>query len=293
MNATSHHDSFRIVVKNSRIFHFSGLALSEVRHWTREIMMTLTVPVIFIAASYLEDLAETGGKEASGDIGALIIGLPSLVISVASNAGYAGVFFLTLLDSAGFPFPSEIILPFAGYLVFRGALQYWSVILCSTVAALLGSSADYYVGRKLGSSLIAGKVTLPYIPVGQLQRGQAWFDKHGPIAVALLRLVPGVRVLISIPAGACKIKPVTFEFYTLLGCLTWNIALVFFLTITGGRYIDGFPAAPVILRLSFSLGLSSETLLRIASACARVKSSSPSIGQRSAFASLSMTPYCS
>jgi len=229
MNATSHHDSFRIVVKNSRIFHFLGLALSEVRHWTREIVIALAVvsPSVFIAASYLEDLAETSGKEASGDIGALIIGLPSHVISMASNAGYAGVFFLTLLDSAGFPFPSEIILPFAGYLVFRGALQYWPVVLCSTVAALLGSSADYYVGRKLGSSLIAGKVTLPYIPVGRLQRVQAWFDKHGPIVVALLRLVPGVRVLISIPAGACKIKPVTFEFYTLLGCLTWNIALVY------------------------------------------------------------------
>jgi len=229
MNAPSHPVSFRIAVKNSRIFRFPGLVLSEIRHWTREIVVALAVvfPVVFIAASYLEDLVETGGKEASGDVGALIIGLPSHVISVASNAGYAGVFFLTLLDSAGFPFPSEIILPFAGYLVFRGSLQYWFVVVCSTVAALLGSSADYYVGRKLGSSLIAGKVRLPHIPVGQLQRVQVWFDRHGPVAVALLRLVPAARVLISFPAGACKVKPVTFEFYTLLGCLAWNIALVY------------------------------------------------------------------
>jgi membrane protein DedA with SNARE-associated domain len=199
------------------------------KHWTREIVIALAVvfPVVFITASYLEDLAETSGKEASGDVGALITGLPSHVISMASNAGYAGVFFLTLLDSAGFPLPSEIILPFAGYLVFRGALQYWPVVLCSTIAALLGSSADYYVGRKLESSLISGKVRLPYIPPGQLQAVQGWFDKHGPVAVALLRLVPAARVLISFPAGACKIKPVTFEFYTLLGCLTWNIALVY------------------------------------------------------------------
>jgi membrane protein DedA with SNARE-associated domain len=180
-----------------------------------------------MAASYLEDLVETGGREASGDVGALITGLSPHMISVASNAGYPGVFFLTLLDSAGFPFPSEIILPFAGYLVFQGTLQYWPVVLCSTVAALLGSSADYYVGRKLGSSLIAGKVRLPYISAGQLQRVQAWFDKHGPVAVALLRLVPAARVLISFPAGACKMKPVTFQFYTLLGCLTWDVALVY------------------------------------------------------------------
>jgi len=229
MNATLPSESFRIVVKNSRIFRFPRLVLSEMRHWTREIMIALAVvfPGIFIAASYLEDLVETGGREASGGFGSFITGLPSHVISVASNAGYAGVFFLTLLDSAGFPFPSEIILPFAGYLVFQGALQYWSVVVCSTFAALLGSSVDYCVGRKLGSSLIAGKVRLPYVPVEQLQRVQVWFDRHGPIAIALLRLVPGVRVLISFPAGACKIKPVTFGFYTLLGCLTWNIALIY------------------------------------------------------------------
>jgi membrane protein DedA with SNARE-associated domain len=228
MNVTSHADSFLIAVKRSSLSRFAGLVAGDMRRWSREIVIALAVvfPVVFMAASYLEDLIETGSKESAGDIGALIAGLPSHVISVASNAGYAGVFFLTLLDSAGFPFPSEIILPFAGYLVFRGALQYWPVVFCSTVAAVLGASADYYIGRKLGGPLVTGKVRLPYIPAEQLQRAQAWFDKHGPVTVALLRWVPAARVLISFPAGACKIKPITFEFYTLLGCLTWNIALV-------------------------------------------------------------------
>jgi len=67
--------------------------------------LAVVFPVVFIAASYLEDLIETGSNEASSDIGALIAGLPSHVISVASNAGYGGVFFLTLTDSAGFFFP--------------------------------------------------------------------------------------------------------------------------------------------------------------------------------------------
>jgi len=216
-------------VKYSRLSHLPDIAVSEMRHWTREIVIALAIgfPIVFIAASYLEDLVETSGPEVSGEISALITGLSSHVIGVASNAGYPGIFFLTLLDSAGFPLPSEIVLPFAGYLVFRGALQYWPVIVYSTIAALLGSSADYYVGRKLGSSLMTGKVALPYIPVGELQRVQGWFDRHGPAAVALLRLVPTARVLVSFPAGACKIKAVTFEFYTLLGCLTWNIALVY------------------------------------------------------------------
>ena len=227
MNATDRY-SFRVAVKNSRLFRLPDLA-SELRRWTREMLVALAVvfPIVFLAASYLEDLVETGSKEAFGDVGALLTGLPSRLTNVASSAGYSGVFFLALLDSAGFPLPSEIILPFAGYLVFRGTLQYWPVVLCSTVAALLGSSTDYYVGRKLGSSLISGKVRLPHILPGQLQRVEAWFDKHGPIAVAVLRLVPAARVLISFPAGACKVKLVTFELYTLLGCLAWNVVLVY------------------------------------------------------------------
>ena len=199
------------------------------RRWIRNILTALVLifPVVFVAASYLEDLVETGGQEGFGEIAAFVTGLPTHVINLASNAGYLGVFLLMLLDSAGFPIPSEIILPLAGYLVFRGTLQYWSVILYSTVAALLGSSADYYIGRKLGTPVLTGQVRLPYVQVAHLQKIQPWFDLHGPAVVALLRLVPAARVLISFPAGVCRMSPVTFEFYTLLGCLTWNITLVY------------------------------------------------------------------
>ena len=233
MNAPFHFDArysrFRNAVKDSSPFRFPRLVASSMRRWVREILIALAVvfPIVFIAASYLEDLVETGGQEESGEIAALINGLPSRLINVASNAGYPGVFFLTLLDSAGFPLPSEIILPLAGYLVFQGTLQYWPVVFYGTVAALLGSSADYYIGTKLGTPMITGQVRLPYVPTPQLQRVQAWFDVHGTAAVALLRLVPAARVLISFPAGACRMNLVMFEFYTLLGCLTWNITLVY------------------------------------------------------------------
>jgi membrane protein DedA with SNARE-associated domain len=191
------------------------------------ISVTLVFPLVFIAASYLEDLMETGGQEGSGEIVGMITGLPTRLMNLGSNAGYPGIFLLTLLDSAGFPFPSEIILPLAGYLVYIGALQYWPVVLYSTVAALLGSSADYYIGRKFGTRLIRGQVRLPYVSAKHLQRVQAWFDVHGPAAVALFRLVPAARVLISFPAGACEMNPITFEFYTLIGCLTWDVVLVY------------------------------------------------------------------
>jgi membrane protein DedA with SNARE-associated domain len=180
-----------------------------------------------MAASYVEDLVETGAREETGEVATLITALPTYLIHLGSNVGYPTIFALTLLDSAGVPFPSEIILPFAGYLVFHGTLQYWPVIFYATIAALLGSSVDYCIGKKLGRSLITGQARLPYVPAAQLQKLQRWFDVHGSVAVALLRLVPGARVLISFPAGACKMKPIVYEAYTLLGCFTWNVTLVY------------------------------------------------------------------
>jgi len=200
-----------------------------VKNWIRNLLIVLFVifPVVFIVASYLEDVVETGGQEGTTVIASLIMSLPTHLISLASGAGYPGVFLLMLLESAAFPVPSEIILPLAGYLVFRGTMQYWPVVFYSTVAALIGSFADYYAGMKLGSPLMAGDTKLPYIPPAQLRRVQAWFTSYGAVAVAFLRLVPTARVLISFPAGACRMRPTRFAFYTLLGCLPWNITLVY------------------------------------------------------------------
>ena len=207
---------------------FARLVTKSMSRWKRKVLITLATvfPVAFVAVSYLEDLIETTTQERSVEIIGLITGLPSHVINMASNSGYSGIFLLTLFDSAGLPFPSEIVLPLAGYLVFARALQYWPVVFCTTVAALLGSSADYYIGRRLGSRFISGKTRLPYLSTTHLHRVQSWFDMHGHAAVAFLRLVPVARVLISFPAGATRMNPVSFEFYSFLGCLTWNMALV-------------------------------------------------------------------
>jgi membrane protein DedA with SNARE-associated domain len=191
------------------------------------IVVLIIFPVLFMATNYLEDLVETSSQEGSSQLVAIITGLPSRVIVLAAGARYVGVFALMLLESAAFPVPSEIILPLAGYLVFRGTLQFWPVVFCSTAAALIGSYVDYLVGRHLGSPLISGQARLPYLRTDQLQKTQAWFNEHGPVAVALLRLVPTARVLISFPAGACRMSPGRFACYTLLGCLPWNITLVY------------------------------------------------------------------
>ena len=191
------------------------------------IALIVTFPVAFTVTSYLEDLMESSGQEGSRVIINMITGLPIRVINLTSSTGYSGIFLLTLLDSAAIPIPSEIILPLAGYLVFIGVLQYWPVIFCSTTAALGGSLIDYCLGRRLGAPLVTGKSKLPFLEPALLQKVQAWFDAHGPVAVALLRLVPIARVLVSFPAGACRMNLKKFALYTSLGCLAWNMALVY------------------------------------------------------------------
>jgi membrane protein DedA with SNARE-associated domain len=199
------------------------------RRWARKLLITilLVFPAAFILISYLEDLAEAGGEGAAQGVIALVSNLPRTVINLAMAGGYVGIFALMLLEAAAFPIPSEIILPLAGYLVSRGALEFWLVVLISTVAAMIGSFADYFIGWRLGSSLLVERSRLPYIDATRLRRTHRWFDRYGPVVVALLRLVPAARVLVSFPAGAYKMSKAKFGAYTLAGCLPWNIILVY------------------------------------------------------------------
>jgi len=182
------------------------------------------IPILVVALSYLEDLVESGG--AHRGIAALLMSLPQESLRIAMQMGYAGVFVLMLLEAAAFPIPSEIVLPFAGYLVSLGELSFWPVILFGTIAALIGSFVDYYLGLKLGPLLLTpGK--LRFVNANHISRVNAWFNQYGSIAVVFLRLVPGARVLISFPAGAYRMQKSKFAVYTLAGCLPWNIILVY------------------------------------------------------------------
>jgi len=182
------------------------------------------IPVVVVVLSYLEDIVESG--ETQRGVAALLMSLPQESLRIAVQMGYAGVFALMVLEAAAFPIPSEIVLPFAGYLVSLGKLNFWAVILFSTIAALIGSFVDYYLGLKLGPLLLTpGK--LRYVNADRLSRVNVWFNRYGAIAVVSLRLVPGARVLISFPAGAYHMKKSKFSALTLAGCLPWNILLVY------------------------------------------------------------------
>jgi membrane protein DedA with SNARE-associated domain len=191
------------------------------------IITLLVIPILVISLSYLEDVAETSGQGNFEGLMSLVADMPRLVIGLVSQAGYEGVFALMLLEAAAFPVPSELILPLAGYLVYLGVLNFWLVVLWSTLAALVGSFADYYVGRKIGEAFLTGKSRLPFMNAAHLHRVDVWFTRYGSVAVTLLRLVPAARVLISFPAGIYRMNRSKFAICTLAGCLPWNMILIY------------------------------------------------------------------
>ena len=198
------------------------------RRWVRNfiIVTLLVLSITIVSLSYLEDLAETNGQEGTQGMVSFVLSLPRNAISLASEAGYLGIFILMLMEAAALPVPSEIILPFAGYLIYKGDLEFFAVLFTATLAALIGSFVDYYLGLKLGSRLLENSSRIPFVGAQHFRRAETWFDNYGRIAVAFFRLVPGARVLISFPAGLYRMSKLRFGVYTLAGCLPWNITLI-------------------------------------------------------------------
>jgi membrane protein DedA with SNARE-associated domain len=198
------------------------------RRWIRNFIIVtfFVLPVVVVSLSYFEDFVETIGQGGPKGIVSMAFNLSRNIISLASDAGYAGIFILMLMEAAALPVPSEIVLPFAGYLIYQGGLEFFAVVFIATLAALIGSFVDYYLGLKLGRRLLTNRLRIPFADAEHLRRAESWFDNYGPIAVALFRFVPAARVLISFPAGLYRMNRVRFGLYTLAGCLPWNIALI-------------------------------------------------------------------
>jgi membrane protein DedA with SNARE-associated domain len=142
------------------------------------------------------------------------------------DMGYLGIFFLMLIESSFIPFPSEIVLVPAGYLASKGDMDVSLILLASLFGSIGGALINYfgalYVGRKF--LLKFGKYIL--ISKETLDKMELFFQKHGAISTFTGRLIPGIRQLISIPAGLSKMNLKVFIFYTSLGALIWSIILV-------------------------------------------------------------------
>ena len=144
-----------------------------------------------------------------------------------------------LLESSSVPIPSEVILPFAGYLVSMSQLNFWVTIVVATVAGAAGSLIDYYIGLKgvhvLAQRRLLGRVLLS---MGQLEVAARWLNKYGILMVFLGRLIPGFRTIVSFPAGAVRMSMAKFVTFTTAGCLVWNSILVYVGFYLGSNWIE-------------------------------------------------------
>lgn len=149
------------------------------------------------------------------------------IIALISATGYAGVIFLMAIESAGVPAPSEVIMPFSGFLVVQGKFNLLLVALAGTIGNLLGSLVAYAIGFYGGRPLIEkyGKYIL--LRHHELDLADRFFERHGKLTVFFGRLLPVVRTYISFPAGIAKMDLKQFSLYTVLGAFPWSLGLAY------------------------------------------------------------------
>ncbi|MCV0333026.1 DedA family protein [Microbacterium maritypicum] len=154
-------------------------------------------------------------------------GLTGFAADVLTALGDVGVGVLVFLEVLVPPIPSEVILPFAGYLSQSGALNLGWLIFWSTLASLLGALLLYGLGAAIGMDRAVRMLAATrLVSRSDLERGGDWFVRSGGWTVLVGRMVPGVRSLISIPAGASRMNLVTFSIYTVIGSGLWNTLLL-------------------------------------------------------------------
>ena len=146
---------------------------------------------------------------------------------VIATLGYPGIFILMLLESTAAPVPSEAVLPFAGFLVAQGKLEFWFVVLVASIGSIVGSLIGYWIGAVGGRPLInrVGKYLL--LHEGHLKHTESFFSRHGGKTIFIARFIPIVRHLISIPAGIARMDLKTFILLTAVGATMWNAFLTF------------------------------------------------------------------
>jgi membrane protein DedA with SNARE-associated domain len=206
---------------------------SKFREIRKKAPLIVAIAIIVALAVYVlfeitEDVLIEGAPITSGPLISALMHFTQDVKTTVSSWGYPGIFGLMLLEASSLPIPSEVVLPFSGYLVSIGRLDFWGTVIVATVAAVVGSLVDYFIGLKgieaLTKRRVLGRVLFS---MEQLAFAAKWFNKYGTMAIFLARLVPGIRTLISFPAGAAKMPIAKFLVFTIAGCVLWNIILIY------------------------------------------------------------------
>ena len=157
----------------------------------------------------------------------LLAAVSQWVLQVINNLGYFGVFFLMALESANIPIPSEIIMPFSGFLVTQNGFNFWAVVFWGAFGNLAGSLVSYFIALRFGRRAIIFMSRYLFICREDLDIAEEWFLKHGSWSVFLGRIVPVIRTFISFPAGMFKVGLGRFVVLTFAGSFIWSVFLTY------------------------------------------------------------------
>ena len=152
--------------------------------------------------------------------------IAATLVEAIGNMGYWGIFLLMFLESTFFPFPSEIIMIPAGYLAYKGEMNVYLVVLVGIVGSVGGALFNYYIAMHFGRRFLLKYGKYFFVKAETLDRLEAFFSKHGELSTFNGRLIPGIRQLISLPAGLAKMNIVKFSLYSALGAGIWVVVLV-------------------------------------------------------------------
>ena len=141
--------------------------------------------------------------------------------------GYLGIALLMALESSFVPFPSEVVLPPAGYLAAQGRMSAWLALSAGLLGSLAGAMVNYFLAAKLGRPLLYRYGRYVLMKEKSLDRAEAFFQRHGEISMFVGRLIPVIRQLISLPAGFARMRLDRFVFYTALGAGIWCAILTY------------------------------------------------------------------
>ena len=171
----------------------------------------------------------------------LFFNLVNILLNIVEELGYVGIFVGMAIESSFFPFPSEIILIPAGALVASGEMNFFLVFISALFGSLAGATFNFFLALYLGRTAVDFMVSkygrLFLISKRQLKKSDDYFKKHGEVTTFVGRLIPGVRQLISIPAGFSKMNFGKFILFTGLGAGIWSLFLIYVGYFFGENYM--------------------------------------------------------
>jgi membrane protein DedA with SNARE-associated domain len=187
--------------------------------------------------------------------------LSGFIVATISLLGYSGIVLLMAIESACIPLPSEIIMPFSGYLVSTGQMNLWLVGFAGAVGCVLGSLVAYWVGSKGGRPLIEKYGRYVLVSSHDLDLADRWFANYGEIIVFVSRLLPAIRTFIAFPAGVARMNLKRFVIYTFAGSLPWCLGLAYIGQKLGEKWNKDDTLKTWFHRFDFLIGIAAVLLV--------------------------------